>query len=265
MPDEIKGVKDAEVTPTSETAAESEQNTSSGSVERRPTQEGGVNTQAVKTYTEEDLNKIIHERTKSYSEKIKQYEEMLRKYKEKYEKEEVSQKAEPQDDLSEEDKRFLEYLNKKIIPRLNLGFKPEQTQFLEYVRMREEAENNRFMTNGENTIKELAKELKIPDNKIEILKETIASIILNDDGLKTKFILRDPSVFKDAFDVFKNTFNGLATNTAKEEVKKVVQTKTSMANVKPPVTQGIGAPLTEKKKLSDEELIEAAFKRLTSQ
>lgn len=256
------GVKDPSVaTPAQTNDVVSGQTTNASEVvsdKATDSSQGDVKPQSSKTYTEEEINRILHERTKSYSEKIKQYEEML-----KSKKEETDPEKDTEYTLSEEDKQFIEYF-KKIRNHLGLiSISKEDSDFIATLKSREQAENNRFLSEGEKSIKSLASELKIPEDKIEILKESIASIILNNDNLKSRLSLRDVNVFKEAFEIFKETFTNLVNTSAKEKVNQVVKTKEQVANIKQPVKEGIGAPITKREKMTDDEFLEAAFKKIS--
>lgn len=262
MPNEEMGVKNTtEATPAQSSDATNTNVAENSDVNKgqvASSSQGDVKPQSPKTYTEEEINKIIHERTKSYSEKIKQYEEML-----KSKKDDAEPKKNTEYTLTEEDKQFIEYY-KKIRPHLEtIDLKKEDLDFISSLRAREQAENNRFLSEGEKTIKSLASEMKIPEDKVEILKESIASIILNNDDLKSKLTLRDTSVFKEAFEIFKGTFANLVNSSAKEKVENVVKTKEQVASIKQPVKGGIPGSLTKKEKMTDDEFLEAAFKRVS--
>jgi hypothetical protein len=256
MPEEMEtGVKNESLeTPSNDNGAEENQTNSSGQGSTSDSSSMGDVKPQPKTYTEEEINQILHERTKSYSEKIKQYEEKL--------KAASGEPKDPMSNLSAEDKKFIEYL-KKIQPYIGQpSLKEEDLKFVELLRQREQAETNNFLSEGDKVVKGLASELKITDNRIEVLKDAIASIILSDDSLKSRLVRRDVSVFKDAFGVFKSTFQPVISNAAKSEVSKVVKAKENVANVKQPVKGGISAPLTKKDKMTHEEFLEAAFKRI---
>lgn len=260
MTEEKMGVNNSSVTPAEQPQPEiTEDNSSSSSVVNQVSQSSGVTTAGAKTYTEEDLNRILHTRTKEYSEKIKKMEEELNKYKQSSSS--VNKESQTSDDLSAEDKLFLDYLKTKILPRLDIGLKSEQQEIINAIIEREKYAQQMYLQSGENYIKEQATEMKLNEDGINILKDMVAAKILNDEKLLQRFKMRDPNVFKDAFESIKASFKAVIENKAKEEVKNIVKTKQATTQVKQPVS-GIGAPITEKKPLSDEELLEMAFQRV---
>lgn len=224
---------------------------------------GDVKSDTAKMYTEEEVNRILHMRTKEYSDRMKQYEEMLSKYIQNAPDIKPESKNDGSD-LSDEDKAFINYLKAKVIPHLKDEILPkEYLGFIEALREREIAQVNMFMDSGEKTLLEQMKKDGIPNESLDIVKETVASIILNSNELQSKFVMRDHSVFIDAYKKFAEAFNKQIKDKAKEEIKKIVQTKENVINVKQPVNEGIGRSATEVKKLTDEEFIESAFKRLS--
>lgn len=254
------GVNNSSVTPAEQTHPETTvDNSSSSTVASQEPQSSGVTTAGSKTYTEEDLNRILHARTKEYSEKIKKIEEELEKYKKSSSS--TNKESQASDDLSAEDKMFLEYFKTKILPKLELGLKSEQQEIINAIIEREKYAQQMYLQSGENYIKEQAAELKVNEEGVNILKDMVAAKILNDENLLQRFKMRDPNVFKDAFESIKSSFKSIIENKAKEEVKNIVKTKQATTQVKQPIS-GIGAPITERKPLSDEELLEMAFQRI---
>lgn len=260
MTEEKMGVNNSSVTPAEQPQPETtEDNTSSSSVVNQVPQSSGVTTAGAKTYTEEDLNRILHTRTKEYSEKIKKLEEELNKYKQSSSS--TNKESLTSDDLSAEDKLFLDYFKTKILPRLDIGLKSEQQEIINAIIEREKYAQQMYLQSGENYIKEQAAEMKLNEDGVNILKDMVAAKILNDETMLQRFKMRDPNVFKDAFESIKASFKTVIENKAKEEVKNIVKTKQVTTQVKQPVS-GIGAPITEKKPLTDEELLEMAFQRV---
>jgi len=260
MSEDIKqGVIDSSVTPTEQTTVENNEDKSSSSSYSQPTQGSGVNTAVGKTYTEEEVNEILHKRTKEYSEKIRQYEETLKKYNTETKKQEPDSNSE----LSENDKMFIEYLKNKIMPHLKLSnISDEHIQFIEAIKAREEMANQKFLSSGETILKESVKEFGLDEKSFDIVKELVASQILNNEILKERFMMRDKDVFKDAFNEIKNAISPIVESSKKNALKDVVKTKQTATNVKQPLNSGIGAALTEKKKLSDSELLDMAFNKI---
>lgn len=262
QPDTKQGVTNSSETPSEQTAVDNNIINTSDDIINKQSSSGDVNSTAEKLYTEQEVNEILHKRTKEYSEKLKQYEEMMSKYINNQTQKPVSEND--ASDLSSEDKAFIEYMKNKILKHLRDEIMPkEYIEFINALRDRELAQTNLFMDNGEKQILEQMEKDNIPKESLDIVKETIASIIMNSKELQNKFVMRDPTVFIQAYNKYISMFDKQIKNKAKEEIKKVVQTKENTTNVKQPVKDGIGVATTEKKKLSDDELIDAAFKRLT--
>jgi len=255
MSDEIKqGVMDSSVTPTEQTTVENNEDKTSSSSYSQPTQGSGVNTAVGKTYTEEEVNQILHARTKEYSEKLKKYESLVGDNK---------QTDEALSELSQEDIAFMNYFKSKILPKIQSELLPkEQIEFLSGLMERERASTNMFLKEGESIIKDLSAKNGLGEDKIDMIKDIIASVILNNPDLQSRFVMKDKTVFEEAYKRFYGMFSKTIEENTKQKVKNIIDTKTNVANVKQPIKEGIGAPITEKKPLSDSELIDRAFNML---
>lgn len=257
MSEEIKqGVTDSSVTPTEQTTAENNVDNSSSFAYSQTSQGSGVNTAVGKTYTEEEVNQILHARTKEYSEKLKKYESLIGN----------SQKNENEnalEELSQEDIAFMNYFKSKILPKIQSELLPkEQVEFLSGLMERERASTNMFLKDGESIIKDLSVKNGLSEDKIDMVKDIVASVILNNPDLQSRFIMRDKTVFEEAYKRFYGMFSKVIEENAKSKVKNIIDTKTNVANIKQPIKEGVGAAITEKKPLSDSELIEKAFSML---
>lgn len=243
-------------TPTADTTIA---DTSSDNSNQAP-QTSGVNTGVGKTYTEEEVNKILHERTKAYSEKIKKLEEQLSSLSSS-----VKTQEKPLDtELTPEEKAFLDFFKNKIMKHLEIpSLSKEQIEFINYLAEKEKIARENFLKYGEEYLKQSIKEMGLNnEDALVAVKEMVAALILNDETLRQKFVNGDKDVFKDAFEMFKKTFSDAIKHQTQQEVKKIVQTKSATANVRQPIKDGINAAITEKKPLSDEEFLEMAFRRL---
>lgn len=231
-----------------------------------PPTEGGDTPQGKpeKTYTQAEVNRIMHERTKDYA----ALKEQLESYSKLGSVEDLHKRLTPQPqaqpaaggELDEDDKKFLAYLQK-------LGLKPgtgldEKTQgFLANIQRREEAAHAAYVKSSEDAVLKLCDTLKVTeDHQRVMVRDMVAAIILNDPALFQKWNMRDPSVMTDAIAVY-SKLQGTAS--ADDAAAKAALAKKSAGFVKPPLPPGgIPAPITARKQPTDDERLDAAWESL---
>jgi len=268
MPEEKKGV-DVSATPAEETATQNENaDTTLTASSGEGTQNAGVTSEAEKEYTKEELNKIMHERTKDYSERLKSYEEKMQELETKInsfsDKKPQMQEKNAEEELTPEDKQFLDYFKKKIMPLIKDELTPkQQIEYINAMMMREEIDNKNFLNKGETFLKDIITKQGLDIKNLDVIKDMVASNIMNDEEMTTRFKNKDSKVFEDAYNKIIGLFKKTIDDKTKENVKKVINTKEKMSNIKQPVKDGIGVGTTVKKKLSDEELLDLAFKKIS--
>ncbi len=267
------GEKESEVTPTPETSDVNPNTETDHIGDTLPSEsddttpdvepEKGDEPQQEKMYTKEEVENIMHERTKNLAKMREEYQQ----YKELGSVEEIRDKtvdAKPTnqaEELDEEDKKFIEYLN-KVRPDLSTDKKNDvNSAFIEQLKAREELANRTYLSQVEANIGEYGKGKGYDENKVVILKDTLATIIQTDPELYSRFIQRDPSVTKGAIAKFEETMKPFLDS----KIKELSSNKAKVEVIKKPLPkEGISAPIATPKKLTENELNSQAFDAFTN-
>jgi len=265
--EEAEGVKEQVETPSTESQPGSEEQVSVPESKPEPTTDGGV-TAGGKTYTEEEVNKILHMRTKEMSDMKKEYE----RYKSlgKYEDLSAKIKPAPKEEqaapaLSDDDKKFVDYL-KQVVPGLGKldKFSDEHLSVIEAYRAREEKANQRYVSKMEDEVAKYCDTIGVKDEgQKKGFLDLVASVISTNEELHERFIDRDPGVIGEAIKRLQENFGA---KLAKKEVSEASGIKAKVEKIQQPLpTGGIPAPISKERKLSDEERLDAAWAKLRAE
>lgn len=231
---------------------------------------------AAKTYTEEELNSkisaIMHERTKQMSEELNMYrsfgtpQDLYKKITSTQTPAPKTQ-TEPAVELSEEDKEFLGYMEKKVP-----GWKKMQEmaakwdalqdniKYIESMKTSQNVQLQQFTKESIDAFDTICKKYGISDGEQKTaLEETVANLVKSNPALITKYQRGDISYVNDAF----AKVAGMIGLKEKAAVNSV-EARTKIANLPKSMPKGgINAPITKKNKLSDDERVDTAFSALT--
>lgn len=240
-----------------------------------PSKGGGV-TPAGKTYTEAEVNRMMHDRTKDFSATKKS----LEAYAALGTPEEIAAKLKgptpppasgPQ--LDDDDKKLKEYML-KLYPELKelskLGkLDDQQLAFVDSLRQREVEAGKEYLTKAESEIDAHCAASKIEgDDKKALLRDMVAVVITSNPTLASRFQARDASVVGEALKMVSG-FMGAPTAASPSPLaaaQAAAAAKTKGAQIKAPIPPGgIGAPLTKDRKKTEEERLDDAFKAIQKQ
>lgn len=230
---------------------------------------GDVTPAGERTYTQAEVNRIMHERTKDYA----AMKSRLEAYGSLGEVEDLKKrltpaqppKAEEPVQLDEDDKKFVAYMDKLYPGLKDLGKGPsvsaEEYAFIQQLQKREAEGQAAFLKASEAEVFAFCDSRNIKDDAQRVIvRDMIASVILNDPAIAAKWAHRDPSVMKDAIDAYKK----LAGSPTVAEDQAAAALKKKAQFLKPPLPAGAHpAPITQQKKLSDDERVDAAFAALS--
>lgn len=241
-----------------------------------PSTDGGV-TPGGKTYTEAEMTSIMHERTKGMSDMRKQLDayrslgsvEEIQALRKMPVPNEEPKSSEPV--LDDEEKKFRNYLL-KLMPELTRmetlkGLDGDKVAFLEQLREREVAQREAYVSKSEQDVAAYCDSLNIKEESKQVMvRDMIATIIMNSPEVSKKWAANDPSAVKDAVEIFKSTLGlGQSVKTQLAEEQGKAAAKTKAATIKAPIPPGgVSAPITKERKLTDEERLDAAFRSLTA-
>lgn len=237
----------------------------------QPSTDGGVTPGGEKRYTQAEVQAILHERTRGMSQIRKEYEtyRSLGTLEELQAKLKPAPAAQPQDDgLEEDDRKFKAYLA-KVYPGLKKLDEPspvtaEHLQFIQGLQAREAKAHERYMESTESEIYKHCDANKITDETHRrIMRDAIASVILNDPALAQRFEQRDPGTVSDAVKLFQRLNPGM-NDIAAAQAAAAAKGKAGGIKAGMP-SGGVAAPITKDKKLSDEERLDQAWKSLQGQ
>ena len=270
MLNEETGVNDKVETPSTETQTETtegKETASSPSDSGTPT--GGGETPAGKTYTEEEVNRIMHERTKDYASMKRDLESYrslgsAREIQEKLKPAPATQSAAQSYQPDEDDKKFLTYLGKLMpnMSKLDLLAKLEGNMgFIESLRQEREAQQQAFVDDSQNKVFEFCDSIGAKDDSQKaVIRDAVAAAILNDPKLAARWDKHDASVITDAIKVLETTLGKRTEVAAKQDLSAG---KAKVEKIQAPLPKGgVGAPIVKERKLDDDERAEAAWKRL---
>jgi len=239
---------------------------STGEETPSPKPSGGetpVGKEQTKSYTEGELQNIIHERTKTYSERIDGYEKKLQELEAKVGSfsPKPSEEAPKGPELDADDKAFVEYLH-KVYPQLAVLEKisPEMLQQINSYTGREQVVNEDFLSKAAQSVGKYVTEMGLKEeNAVAYLKDLVSAAILNTPKLLKKWEIRDVGVIDEAFKVIETDFGK---KKADAEIKKMTEVKAKTDALSNPLPGGgIPAPVGSNK-LTDVERVEQAFKSL---
>lgn len=279
LEEEKLGVNDQNVEPPST----NDSNTPQTEVEKvQPEQPAGSDISgSQKTYTEQELQDIIHKRTKGDSEKLRNYEAAVNQYKLLGSPEEIYKKLssitqsaptvnkEPEVKLSPEDERAKQYLLKLIPDLKNIGDINKKiadsdgiSSFVREMVAERSMTSQAFVNSSRNELYKICDEIGIKDDsKKALVEEMVAGIIKSDANLARKFALRDMSCIAEAMSTFKSIggFSTPATNNSSNADLAATKQKTAALTKQMP-KGGSASAIRKTEKLSDDERLEAAFK-----
>lgn len=257
-----------EETPSSENPTSDMLEDTSASDNQGETTSGGDTTDGKKMYTEEEVSEIIHKRTKEYAkmrDEYNAYKELgdideLKKLKSQLEN--PTETSSSNGNISEEDKVFKDYL-KKIVPEIENveNLKPETLEILQSIAEREQQANEAYISECESSVDKYAKEMNISEDKKVIFRDMVAAAILNDENLNMDFQMRKNGVIDKAVEIIRDN---IAKGVAEKKMSDLATDKKKEAKVKGTLPSGGTSEKVEpKKKLTDEELVDLAFRRLS--
>jgi hypothetical protein len=265
-----EGVKDAGGTPPpANPQTETKPDESSAGADKSASAGGDV-TPAGKTYTEEQLNAIMHERTKGFADMRKEYE----RYKELGSPDDLRSKLHPatqpapqakdtQPGLDEDDKKFQEYLL-KVFPELKNLNKLDESKlgFLNSMVAKDQEASQKFTAESESAVGKYCETSGIKDEQAQvIIRDAIAAVILNTPALMQRWQSRDASVIPEAI---KTLESSIGKKSATADAQALSGTKAKVEQVKQPLPNGgLPAPITKEKKLTEEQRLDAAFAMLS--
>lgn len=234
-----------------------------------PSQGGSEKPAGERTYTQAEVNRIMHERTKDYA----AMKARLDAYGSLGDVEDLKKrltpaqppKAEEPVQLDEDDKKFVAYMDKLYPGLKDLGKGPsvsaEEYAFIQQLQKREAEGQAAFLKASEAEVFAFCDSRNIKDDAQRVIvRDMIASVILNDPAIAAKWAHRDPSVMKDAIEAYKKLSGSpaVADDQAAAALKKKAQF------LKPPLPAGAHpAPITQQRKPSDDERVDAAFAALS--
>lgn len=230
-----------------------------------------------KTYTEQELNErtqaILHERTKSLAEELNMYRSLgtPSQLYDKIRSQSQQPKETPKEEsveLSNEDKEFLEYMNKKVpgwkkMQEMASNWEKMQSnlQYVESMKTSQDMRLQQFTRESVDAFDGICNKYGITnkDQKAAI-EETVANLVKSSPALISKYQRGDLTYVDDAF---KNVANmlGLKEKTPVTELdsrKKIAALPKSMPK------GGISTHTSKERKMTDDERTDAAFNALKS-
>ena len=233
---------------------------------------GADETGAGKSYTQEEVNRMMHERTKDYS-SMKRDLETFRAFKSEQEAKAklaptpAAPQAPSAPELDEDDKRFLEYMQKMFpgIDKLSLINKLDDKRmgFIEALQQKEEVEHTKFVESSEGEVFKFCDTINAKDDSAKsVVRDAVAAAILNDPKLADKWNRRDPTVIADAIKVLETTLGKRTEVSAKQDLSSV---KAKVEKIQSPMPKGgIPAPISKEKTLTEDERVNRAWDALNS-
>ncbi len=231
---------------------------------------GADDTGAGKSYTQEEVNRIMHERTKDYSSMKRD----LETYRQFISEQEAKAKnapapAAPQapsaPELDEDDKKFIAYMQKVFpgIDKLGLIGKLDDKRmgFIEALQQKEEVEKTKFVDSSEQEVFKFCEGINAKDESAKsVVRDAVAAAILNDPKLAEKWERRDPTVIADAIKVLETTLGKRTEVAAKQDLSSV---KAKVEKIQSPMPKGgIPAPISKEKSLTEDERVNKAWDAL---
>lgn len=234
--------------------------------------EGGE-TPKEKTYTESELQNIIHERTKGYSEKL----EDLDTYRQLGTLDDLAKlrdtnggKVEQpvEEPLTDEDKRFMSYMEKRypglkgLDSKLKVLDKLEgQGEFIQGFQGRDQEEWKNFVGDAYSKVGEICKAAGITNEaQVKANADVIAAIIQGDKKLHGKWRRKDSSCINDAMEIIKET---TVAPFSRDSLSRKADTKQKTEKLSKSLPSGgVPAASSKEKKLSDNERVDRAFEAL---
>ena len=240
-----------------------------------PSMDGGV-TAGGKTYTEAELTEIMHERTKNFAAIKRQHDA----YSALGSVDEIQSKLKggspqpavvPETPMDEDEKKFVAYL-KKVIPGLSKleqlgGLDEDKIAFLNEMRERQQADKQDYVGKSEEAVFTHCETLGIKDEAQRVMvRDMVAVAIMNSPEISAKWAKNDPSAVTDALKIVSTLAGPKADPKVQIAAQQVVAAAKAKATlVKPPLPPGgVGAPITQERKLTAEERLDAAFKAVSN-
>ncbi len=238
-----------------------------------PTPDGGV-TPGGKTYTEAEVQSIMHARTKDYAEMRRQ----LDAYRQHGSVDEIATKLKPSQaqaasqeqagqQLDDDEKKFVAYL-KKVLPELRSldslkGLDADKINFLNQMREREIAAEQAYVGSAEQAIMSHCDSVGLKtDAQKSMMREVVAATIISTPELHNRFTAKDPTVIADAIKLVSGALGAPAAPSLSVQQAQAAA-KAKAGSIKPPLPAGgVAAPVTKDRKLTEEERLEAAFKAI---
>lgn len=269
--EENTGEKDEVVLPpdTTNHGSETEGKEETTSPEAAAPAKGGDETPVGKTYTQEEVTNMMHERTKDYASMkrdLETYRAFIAEQDEKAKRAPTPAAPPPpaSPELDEDDKKFVDYL-KKVVPELGRLGKLDETRlgFIERLQQKEEAERNQFVESSEQEVFKFCDTISAKDDAQKaVVRDAVAAAIMNDPKLMEKWERRDASVISDAIKVLETTLGKRSEVAGKQDLSSV---KAKVEKIQAPLPKGgIPAPVTKPKVLTEDERVERAWGRLNN-
>ena len=224
---------------------------------------GADDTGAEKTYSQAEVNEIMHKRTKDYS-AMQRDLETYRAYisEQKAKPAPAPAQAPTMPELDEDDKKFVDYL-KKVMPGINRTdqFSDAQKGFIERLQAKEEFERKTFTESAEGDVFKFCDTINAKDDgQKAVVRDAVAAVILNDAKLAEKWERRDPSVISDAIKVLETTLGKRSEVSANQNLSSV---KARVEKIQQPFPKGgIPAPITKPKVYTEDERVAMAWESL---
>ena len=235
---------------------------------------GGDETPAGKTYTEEDVNRMMHERTKDYASMKRD----LESYRAFGSAQEIQTKLTPKPApaappapaelaMDEDDKKFDAYMRKMYpgISKLGMLGKLDESRlgFIEALQRKDEAEKEKYVDGAQNEVFKFCDTINAKDEAQKVVvRDAIAAAILNDQALAERWDRRDPTVIADAIKVLETTLGKRTEVAGKQDLSSV---KAKVEKIQAPLPKGgVPAPISKPKNLTEDERVEKAWGALNN-
>ena len=228
----------------------------------------GDETPAGKSYTQEEVNEIMHARTKDYASMkrdLDMYRAFVSEQKERAQKAPapIAPQAPAASELDEDDKKFVDYL-KKVIPGIDRLGKLDEKQlgFLSGLQQREEAEQAKFTESSEQKVNDFCDSISAKDDaQRAVIRDAVAAAILNDPKLYEMWVNRDGNVVADAVKVLETTLGRRSEVANKQDLSAI---KAKVEKIQAPLPKGgVPAPISKPKTVSDDERVDKAWDALS--
>lgn len=266
---EESGVKDeSTAAPAEDTQDTKDSGSTSPEDKGAPATDGGE-TAGGKTYTQEEVNRLMHERTRDYASMKRD----LDSYRTLGSAQEIHARLTPRpapaappapatQEMDEDDKKFDAYMRKMYpgISKLEIlaKFDDSRMGFIERLQAREAAEVRKFQNTAQDEVFKFCDTINAKDEAQKVVvRDAVAAAILNDPKLAERWDQRDPTVIADAIKVLESTLGKRTEVAGKQDLSAV---KAKVEKVQQPMPKGgIPAPISKPKTISDDERVDKAW------